>query len=219
MRKPKILPSVCLVALLVCVSCGNGAGKKDAAKAELTSPDLAYWELQGPVKTLTCLATATEKIQFDTRGKMTEMAGYDPFALDSPSRETDAEGNIVDRSQWQRDEQGRICAIIGYTSVTEYTWRDGKVAHEARFEEGWGWSTDYEYDTLGNLSKLKVYDVCEEEDTNQLTLSYIIEYEYIEFDAHGNWTRRKAKTADAIINRVDETEEQRTITYYEPSEL
>ena len=71
------------------------------------------------------------------------------------------------------------------------------------------------YNSIRGLDILQ--DLLEDEEVTEDDewLFSTMEYTYLEFDDHGNWTRRTAKYIDAAVDFTDETEETRTIEYYE----
>lgn len=215
MKSIKLLLVVC-ASFLVFAACGNGQNQNDKDKetvkatSETVSPDLAYWDLQGPVK-------RCDYVEFDREGKMVRLDNYDPFALEAPSRDYDTvTGMFSDLCQWTRDEQGRIFSITCYESYDEMTWNNGRVETVLSYYEGRLWKSVLEYDSNGHLAKQSEYNGDEDaEDDADLELFSTIEYTYLDFDNYGNWTRRNVKSIDAIIDYIDTVEETRNIEYYQ----
>ena len=207
MKNFKLLLSACMMVIFVLASCDNSQNKKDAKEIVSITPDLAYWDLQGPVK-------HCNEVEFDNQGTMVSIGGYDPFSIEQAYREMDGD-DFVEFSKWERDEVGHIASVTGVEGMSEYTWNDGRVVSAAGFEEGTVWKNDYEYDTVGRLVKLMEYIGGFEDEEDELPLWSTSEFSYLEFDSHGNWIRRAVKVTMADMENTEEYEETRTIEYYE----
>lgn len=211
MKNIRLLLAAC-VMLLVFGSCGNGQnGTTETKETTVTkSPDLTFWELHGPVKTC-------DEVEFDRQGMMVRYGEYNPFIIDAPFREIDEEGYMEEFSKWERNEQGQIASITGIEGITEYIWRDGRVARYEGFQEGTEFAADFEYDENGHLVKVLEYmrDALDEETEGEMPLWSTTEYNYIEFDDHGNWINRNVSVAYAGVTSTEDYGESRTITYFE----
>lgn len=219
MKKHSLLLAICAM-LLVFGACGNGQNKNEKEdKAQLveqpavtTTPDLVFCDLQGPVK-------RCDSYEFDRSGRLVALEGVDPFALDEPYRDFDTVTfDYTDFCKWIRDGQGQIASIECYESFQQFTWSDGLVIESIDFYEAQKTVTVNEYDADGRLVKKTLYNGMEDEDVESKDASMLfatIEYTYVDFDDHGNWTRRKAKWSDASADYVNEEEETRTIEYYQ----
>ena len=215
MKKHNLLLAAC-ATLLVFSACDNN-GQKQATKEDAkpiaqettvtTSPDLVFFDLQGPVK-------RCDLVEFDRNGKITSVDGQDPFALEKPQRDMNDDGEVVDYCRWTRDAQGQIDSILCYEYVDEYRWHDGRVTQVLSGYEGQLWLTDREYDADGRLVKTKQYEVVETEGPEEVNLMWVTEYTYLEFDDRGNWIRRKQTDTDQVVEYVNETEVSREIEYY-----
>ena len=215
MKKHVLLLAAC-ATLLVFSACDNN-GQKQATKEDVkptaqettvtTSPDLVFFDLQGPVK-------RCDLVEFDRNGKITSVDGQDPFALEKPQRDMNDDGEVVDYCRWTRDAQGQIDSILCYEYVDEYRWHDGRVTQVLSGYEGQLWLTDREYDADGRLVKTKQYEVVETEGPEEVNLMWVTEYTYLEFDDRGNWIRRKQTDTDQVVEYVNETEVSREIEYY-----
>lgn len=202
--------------LLVFGACGNGQNQNEKEqKAQLveqpvvtTSPDLAFFDLRGPVK-------SCDGVEFNRSGKITSGWGYDLFAVTEPQREYDeATGTFAEYCKWER-KGDYISSITCYETYDEYTWEDGRIAIDKAYVEGMVFKMVYAYDADGFLEKVTTYNGEEDAETDEnLTLDSTTEYYYTDIDDHGNWTRRKVKDTDALSGYVNETEETRTIEYY-----
>ncbi len=215
MKKHVLLLAAC-ATLLVFSACDNN-GQKQATKEDVkptvqettvtTSPDLVFFDLQGPVK-------RCDLVEFDRNGKITSVDGQDPFALEKPQRDMNDDGEVVDYCRWTRDAQGQIDSILCYEYEDEYRWHDGRVTQVLSGYEGQLWLTDREYDADGRLVKTKQYEVVETEGPEEVNLMWVTEYTYLEFDDRGNWIRRKQTDTDQVVEYVNETEVSREIEYY-----
>ena len=215
MKIHNLLLAAC-ATLLVFSACDNN-GQKQATKEDVkptvqettvtTSPDLVFFDLQGPVK-------RCDLVEFDRNGKITSVDGQDPFTLGEPQREMKEDGEVVDYCRWTRDVQGQIDSILCYEYVDEYRWNDGRVTQVLSGYEGQLWLTDREYDADGRLVKTKQYEVVETEGPEEVNLMWVTEYTYLEFDDRGNWIRRKQTDTDQVVEYVNETEVSREIEYY-----
>ena len=215
MKKHSLLLAACAM-LLVFGACDNN-GQKQATKDDVkpveqettvtTSPDLVFFDLQGPVK-------RCDLVEFNRLGKVVSVDGQDPFALEEPRREMKEDGEVMDYCQWTRDAQDQIDYILCYEYVDEYRWYDGHVTQVLSSYEGQLWLTDREYDADGRLVKTKQYEIVETEGPEEVNLMWVTEYTYLEFDDRGNWIRRKQTDTDQVVEYVNETEVSREIEYY-----
>lgn len=215
MKKHSLLLAACAM-LLVFGACDNN-GQKQATKDDVkpveqettvtTSPDLVFFDLQGPVK-------RCDLVEFNRLGKVVSVDGQDPFALEEPRREMKEDGEVMDYCQWTRDAQDQIDYILCYEYVDEYRWYDGRVTQVLSSYEGQLWLTDREYDADGRLVKTKQYEIVETEGPEEVNLMWVTEYTYLEFDDRGNWIRRKQTDTDQVVEYVNETEVSREIEYY-----
>ena len=108
-------------ALLVFGACGNRQNQKekeDATEVSTMTPstDLAFFDLQGPVK-------SCDAVEFDRSGRIVSMDGYDPFAIDEPYRDYDTMTfEFAEYCKWSRDDQGQISSITCFEGLEEITW-------------------------------------------------------------------------------------------------
>lgn len=214
MKKVTILLATCAM-FLVFGACGNSQNQKeqeDTTETTMTiSPDLAYWDLQGPVK-------RCNGVEFDRLGKMVKMDGYDPFAIDEPYRDFDTVTfDFAEYCKWNRNSEGQISSINCFEGSEEFTWSNGRMVEILSYFEAQKTLTVNEYDDEGHLVKRILYNGMEDEEVTKTDewLFSTTEYTYLEFDDHGNWTRRIAKYIDASVDFTDETEETRIIEYFE----
>ena len=208
MKNFKLWMLACLVLPLAFSACDDKS-KENVEIAKEKVYDLAYWELKGPVKTC-------DEVEFDSVGKMVKLGDYNPFAISEPYREIDSEGYMEEFAQWQRNEAGEICTVIGVEGMNMLTWKDGRVAHSEGYQEGTQFAADYEYDENGLLVKLTEYlaDQLDEEKGGELPMWATTEYNYLEFDSKGNWIRRQVTRTYPDSDIFEDYEETREITYY-----
>lgn len=208
MRNIKLWILACFVLPLVFSACENDKGKVEESKK--TNPDLVYWNLQGPVKTC-------DEVEFDMQGTMVKLGEYDPFAIDAPYREVDEEGYMEEYAQWQRNAEGQISNINAVEGYTVYIWKDDRVVRYEGFQEGTMYAADFEYDEKGNTMKITEYmaNTLDVEDGGELKPWATTEYEYLEFDTHGNWIRRHVmRNYVDMEDLFEDYEEGREISYY-----
>ena len=207
MKNFKLLLAACAM-LLVFGACGNSQNQKeneDATEVTKTSTDLAFFDLQGPVK-------SCDGVEFDRSGRIVTVDGIDPFAIDGPYRDIDTTGDVKEYCQWIRDDEGNIASLYCVESINNYEWEDGRVIGENGSGEGIDWVVKYQFNPEGRVIGICTYYVNEE---GALELNIETRFEYLEFDDHGNWIRRNMKYFDVTIDYNYEEEQTRTIEYYE----
>jgi len=218
-------------AVIGVLGCGgsNGSG-------EFHSPDLSSFFLQGPVKTV----DNGTKVTFDEQGPVIEAEaeytdpGEEPLVF---RVEYDPSGNVVGGCSVERDDQGRLHWLgvsDGCSGEQGYHFEYENVEDGImRYWYDMGYCTGTEYrvvtkaDELGNPLQERTTAGDEVGEC-----ASVIDYEYLTFDSHGNWTERKAKVESTVTTYVfdwetgedgeDEVEvsteertERRTISYYE----
>lgn len=166
----------------------------DSAKmARLSTPDLEYCEVSGPVKSITYKQGS--KYEFNRDGQLVFIDGYNPFLLRVKGEDT------YDKMMLKRNSNGEINYYTMWESGEDYEWKNGKLSKIEGGGEGYEWHVTLNYDDKGLLRSKKGYqqmeDGSEHEDIN-------IEYTYLDTDSHGNWIKRKAGKETEI----------RTITYF-----
>lgn len=216
MKKHDLLMAVCAM-LLVFGACGNGQKpetKEDGSEtpqgttqvnAESTISDLAFFDLQGPVK-------SCDGVVFDRAGRVVTVDGIDPFSIDGPYRDIDSTGEFAEYCQWSRDDQGNIACLYCVESINNYEWENGRVVGENGSGEGIDWVVKYQFNPEGRVIKLFTYYV-NEEGTQELHME--THFEYLKFDDHGNWIQRNMKYYDVQIGYNYEDVSTRSIEYYE----
>ena len=233
------------MAAIALVSCEKGVQ---------TSPDVRAFGLTGDVKEVYRSSMDPElleeddvdpwleqdlmELSFDKQGRVTEDDYGNPY-------EYDAQGNFVrgysDFTTLTRDAQGRILSyineifndegelldedadVLDYCSIT-YTY-DEKGRRIGEEYSGWEWGTvyTYEYDGDAVYPGTVSFDGYSEGWIDSGTITY----EYLEFDAKGNWTVRNVNKVSSsyeepweedqepeIDTEETNTREYRTITYW-----
>ena len=220
MKKHGLLLAACAM-LLVFGACGNGGqkqeNKEDKTEATMvtTSPDLVFFDLQGPVKRCELendyYLFPASSVEFDRSGLITTADGYDPFLLKEPNYASDEIEYV-----WSRNEQGQISSIMSEWSGSEYVWENGRISptitgvHEDLLTK-----CEMEYDAQGHVAKQTLYDAPDsDEEIIDWELNRVEEFTYLDFDDHGNWTRCKVKYHDYEIDLDGEEEIVRKIEYY-----
>lgn len=208
------------------VACG-GNDKKDEKKAEGEKPaaeqtdpekaeaekatvptDLSLFELKGNVKSVT----------YQDWG-MCPFNGVEVYKNGSDVVSFDDSGNVVVPSDGRiiRDDKGVAVDIQWYLDegCMEY-WMSQELTYDSKGRlikvDGEGYETVYSeefyYDNQGRVSKKVETIYCEGNEE-----IYETSYEYVVFDAQGNWTERMVTTtSDWAGTRT--SKETRTILYY-----
>lgn len=220
MKNTRLLLVTCAM-LLVFGACGNSQNQKEDNKETMvtTSPDLVFYDLQGPVKTCDIengyYLFSGSRIEFDSSGVITLVDGRDPFAVKEQNQgEPPADDEL--EYEWSRDDKGQISSIvIGWTGQ-QYTWENGRIAPSyTGFHEDLLQKYELEYDAQGHVAKQTVYDA---PDSGEEVIDWapyrFEEFTYLDFDDHGNWTRCKVKYHDYELDYDDEDDITRKIVYY-----
>lgn len=214
-----------VAALVAAASCGVGAwlmkqgdGKEALSESTLQSatakeqeavyqsPDLAFFDLRGKVKTMTITYRTgqSETFNFDTAGN----------CLNINNNWVDGDKAV----EVKRNNDGYIISAkwdMGFKvpAFERSIWIDGRLA-ERRYED-WEYSAKdrLEYSADGMLEKLETETV-----TGGVTAKEVVTYKYLSTDSQGNWTDRertlevKGGNANGATQEVGR--ETRKITYY-----
>lgn len=218
-----------LVGLTICglLACNNATNTD-----EFQSPDLSTFWLQGNVKTLTDV-DGTKKT-FNEQGQLIEAETTD-IDQDGQQRvfvityDKIPTGTVVGGSIVTRDSEGRLC-WVGYTNPLACSTESGYYFQYAEAHVSHYW---YDYGECTNMLIVEVkktdehgwplQEVAQAGDELYEIVS-VRNYEYTNFDEHGNWTERKVSIESTVIcyedeegneseERKEETE-KRIITYY-----
>lgn len=180
--------------LLTIICCLMACTYSFANKAKLMSTDLHFFELRGPVKSMTVSSTV---FLFDTDGKLLSIDGKKPFVNEHRTIEDEED------FYYMRDDKGNIVDVEGWEYSQQFTWKDNVIEYRYEQSEGDNSATTYTYDVKGNIIKL-VTKMWEEGEDGSAQF-YVQEYEYTKWDDHGNW----------IECKVNDEPRTRVITYYE----
>ena len=166
----------------------------DSAKmVRMSTPDLEFCELHGPVKSIKY--NDGLKYEFSRDGKLLLVDNYCPFYDHSGSEDDYGKMSL------KRNSKGEINSYVMWESSEDYEWKNGKISKIEGGGEGLEWHITMSYDENGQLRAKKGYqqmeDGTEHEDID-------VQFTYLDTDKYGNWTKRKA-------GKVTET---RTITYF-----
>lgn len=226
MKKIYLLMAACAM-LLVMGSCGNGQNQSQNQKEDndtdlvFISFDLAFFELQGHVKSCNDVVAPNGKyfecVEYDRSGRIIAVDGYNPFEIEEPWSELNEETSTMeDYCKWSRNDQGQISFFDCDWSFTTFTWTEGLLTSAVGSHEDLMYRYEFEYDGKGHLMKQTVYSGTDEEmEADAMFLERVSEYTYLEFDSHGNWTRRMEKYTNYEIDYEDQEEATRSIVYYE----
>lgn len=164
----------------------------------LTTADLQFFELQGPVKQMSYVGTDMT-ICYDRDGNITTIGG-------EAVRTKDRMVKDPEDSYYKRDKKGLITQYCAWEWGSYYTWKGGRIVSELAYNEGMNTENTYHYDAEGHLVGMSCVETEEgEEGENRYEIKYVNK----NFDSYGNWTLRDYKNASnsGII--------QRNIEYYE----
>ena len=232
----KLIYLLAVLGLAMTMSCGNSAKReqeiRDSLRADSIkkdsiirakidsiredsmwrnreSPDLALFNLHGPVKSVTfnkgIYADFVKTMIFSKDGKLQSVARHNikrngAGIVTQLSKPSDF-GSIPDALDFTCDKQNRpVSVFVG--------------GHE------YGYTNRYTYDENGFIASESCKGAAESLEFHDVT-----RYKYLNIDNYGNWTSRKATEVETIIDLCDEESgperktttrtETRIITYYE----
>lgn len=170
----------------------------------------------------------------DDNGRITRMFSANIEYIDSLVTEN---GETIEVSDFAWDRYNLICnekvkrilnesegtefSVYAETYGVEFLWKDNKVTKVESYTPGstyiwnnysknflchgtgWWQASSFEYDKKGNVIT---------EEIEYRSYKEIYTYKYLEFDSHGNWTKRKV-SQNGISNET--SIQTRNITYYE----
>lgn len=141
------------------------------------SPDLIFFELHGPVKRMIerYENNNSHTYEFDLRGNLVRLDGYDPFSVDVYSNDEE------DYTRFDRDNNGRIVEKSGWEWYTAYTWKAGYPSEASWGNEIEQGSFTIEYDKYGFRSG----------------------YYHIDTDEYGNWTYKENYGGEITRRTID----------------
>lgn len=170
-------------------------------------------------------------LSFDEQGRVTRDDYGNIYAYDADGS---YDGPYAQYTEVVRDASGRLKSfdntaipeedfddfdLMSYCSVTYDYDAQGRVATETYSGWEWGTTTNYTYEG-NNIWPSKVSQTGYDEGYNE---SNEISYEYLEFDARGNWTKREVTTVtesyeegfeDQKETYTSVTHEYHTISYW-----
>lgn len=109
----------------------KGSMVKSATENNFVTPDLAFFELKGPVKKM---SDGVLTYEFDQKGNLTKHSGTFSF---------------------KRDKQGRIIQMEAYENFVTYKWNGDKLIGSEAVAEGSMIEEEYTYDERGFVVKIK----------------------------------------------------------------
>lgn len=202
----KRIPSLIFLSLSLLFLLSSCIWNKRDEAPEPYTPDLIFFDLTGPVRTLT---DVTEGVQytFDEQGRLLTVDGRDPFSEELLREYDETEGIMIEHPRFNRDTLGQIVQRLSMEGEINYQWSDRRVVAETGSEEGTEWRAQYEYDAQGQLVKhtLRMWNDGDDPDQGEV---FTDEYTYTEIDSHGNW----------IVRSNGSGFEFRRITYYDTQE-
>ena len=212
-----------VLALAGCRGTGNGNGNYDPADARTFGLTGDVKEVLSSVVTLpdapdeeSWVGEEEPVLAFDEQGRVT-LDGYGNVY------EYNADGSYAgpysDYVKVTRDASGRLASfdnteipeedfddfdVMSYCRVTYEYDAQGRVATETYSGWEWGTTTTYTYD--GNkLWPAKATTNSYDEGYNE---NSVITYEYLDFDARGNWTKREATVVTESYEEGAEDEKE-----------
>lgn len=199
-----------MASILLLASCKGNVKENDAAKkpavessdkvqstAEPNTPDLSFFGLFGKVK------TCTQTSYWD--GNEETIAEQVTYSFDEEGNFVSLTSNSKKLSELGRDEEGRIISVSyiypdyddSMAVIDSFTYNsDGRIIKAVcdSYSDYFGYEQENEY--LGDRLLL-------EKGSNSTVGTYKNNYEYLEDDAHGNWTR--CKQIQTVETSEDET--------------
>lgn len=163
-------------------------------QTQQSSTDKAIINVKGAVKSVTEKEDFFELVYaFDANGKMTK---YQSTTLTAANTKRDSQGRLESITLKEEDEFGEV-----HDAVTRFTYDAQGRLSKKRIENVYGsWAEIYTYNAQGQLVGMETAESVEK---------IKFKYQYIAFDANGNWT--KMIKSDAINGKVTIT---RKIVYY-----
>lgn len=192
---------MCFSALFTLSACFSN--QKDEESDGSIAPDLAFFELKGPVHELND-STNEIKCIFDKDGTLLTIDDRNPFT-EEHLREFDEDSRImIEHPRYNRDSLGQISQLAMYDGEINFVWDEGHIVSATGEEASMEWTSTYEYDDDGRLVKhaMNIWAAGKNPEEGE---SYSDEYSYETFDSYGNW----------ITRRNGDDLESRSITYYE----
>jgi len=225
-RKHIIIPAALAIAMLTsCSVNGNGSSSvsnqtnTDSAKAPAAgissattektdrivsgklTPDMAFYEVSGPVKTI--YTGRYNRVDFDREGNVISVNGVDVFSSDYPMRIVSC-AQMIEIGGMSRNNKGQIIKENFVEGVTEYTWEDGRIASLKGISEGIGENAVFLYNDDLRLERVEINDYSLNGESDELIRRESF-FTYTKDDSHGNWIERQSSNGYT---------EKRHIVYY-----
>lgn len=197
-----------VLAMIICVGCGNGKQSTTANMADpwdeqwgenpdtFTTPDLNWLSLRGHVKSM--VMNGRTRFELDRDGNLTYLKLHG-LSLDDLTR--NPEGQIIKLTNLET-------AATEDVVIFEYGYdQRGFLEYEARFMPDGSHYHHYDLDRLGNV-RTGTFDY----QKGKTELHAVEMYKYPEVDSHGNWTKLIVTKNCEIEPTLELTRE---IEYYE----
>lgn len=222
--KKLIIPAIMAMAILS--SCGgngqqkaadsnNAAQTENTAQSEnkdkvSTSPDLDFFELQGPVQSVVGDGELSPKYEFSKDGKLVSKDGdTEIFTRQAASREATDDGDFYELPKFKRNAQGFIEEIDYYESTTTYFWKNNRVEKYEWVGEGCEGYVAFTYNDKGELTQMCEQTKDEsEEDYSNSDDPHCTSFKVTKRDKYNNWVEREVMGEDPYT-------ETRFIEYFE----
>lgn len=169
------------------------AARIDSIRHNLTSPDLAFFNLHGQVKTLTQTEWGTSTVyHFDREGNCSDISQF---------------ASTSSRVRVNRNNAGYVSSfkINGgdeWSNWTEtFTWKDGRLTSDSSSGWEWGGTTYFKYGNDGLISEAYT-DSAAEGTATKISLYYT----YNSFDDFRNWTSltKSGRERHTVYGEYDE---------------
>ncbi len=164
------------------------------------TPDMVFFEVSGPVKTI--YTGKYTRVDFDRDGNVVSVNGIDAFSDEYPTRITAC--YLFMELGGIRRKDGRIASENFVEGYINYKWENGKVAGYSSTFEADSEDATYHYDDDGQLEWVEYREYSEVGDGEESTRT--VSYVYGEYDQHGNWLSRRSS---------NQLTDKRLIVYYD----
>ena len=183
--------------------------------------DAINFNLKGHVKEVREIyedSTSYTKEEFNPDGSLVVSGEADVIFRDENNRITEIVGDYTTIS---KNYEGQIYEKISYTGSRVFTWKNGFVVAD---KESWEYIKESSTDSNTQRTVQVGHENCYYEYNKEGLIvkshwnngghkaEYCI-YNYLKFDSHGNWTKRKV--IYSFNDTIDSSIEERVISYYE----
>ena len=192
--------------------------RQDSLWRYRTTPDLAIFELHGPVKSVTYKKYDGMYVtSMDSPGVLFS------YYNGSKTYNYREDGTLISVQNYKinRDAKGRIKSVNSNHRMEndDYTISYDKQNRPVKIQNygmEWGYTLTYNYDKSGKVISDRNKGCME-----SFGWDYNSAFSYIEFDEYGNWTKRTRSTKckdyecdELVSSKTKNATESRTITYY-----